>query len=75
MIFPDKDADGEDHLNQVARSLSGVAARIRVIRVKAKDPFDWIARRRHRRSALAARGAGAGMERDELEVDGEAPQS
>ena len=43
MIFPDKDRVGEDHLNQVARSLLGVAARIRVIRVEGKDPFDWIA--------------------------------
>ena len=43
VIFPDKDSVGEDHLNQVARSLTGVAARIRVIRVDAKDPFDWIA--------------------------------
>ena len=43
VIFPDKDSAGEDHLNQVARSLVGVAARIRVIRVEAKDPSVWIA--------------------------------
>ena len=55
VIFPDKDSAGEDHLNQVARSLVGVAARIRVIRVEAlKDPLRLDRRRRHDRAALAS---------------------
>ena len=43
IIVPDKDEAGEKHLNAVASSLTGIAKTIRVIRLDAKDPFDWIA--------------------------------
>jgi hypothetical protein len=44
VIIPDADEAGEDHLNQVAASLDGVASRIRVLRLPGvKDAYDWIA--------------------------------
>ena len=43
VIIPDKDEQGEKHLAQVSRSLQGVAAKVRVLRLPTKDAHDWIA--------------------------------
>jgi predicted P-loop ATPase len=45
IILPDKDGPGELHASQVARSLSGVAASVKVLRLPGLshkgDPHDW----------------------------------
>ena len=43
IVIPDKDEAGEKHLAEVSRSLAGVAARVRVLRLPVKDAHDWIA--------------------------------
>jgi hypothetical protein len=44
IIIPDADEAGEEHLEVVTKSLTGIAKRVRTLRLPgAKDPFDWIA--------------------------------
>jgi hypothetical protein len=46
IILPDNDEAGEKHAQQVARSLDGIADKVRILRLPdlppKADPFDWI---------------------------------
>ena len=46
VILPDNDEAGERHCEAVARSLAGIAARVRVLRLPGLptkgDPYDWV---------------------------------
>jgi hypothetical protein len=44
IVIPDADVAGDEHLEVVKRSLTGIAKQVRTLRLPgAKDPFDWIA--------------------------------
>jgi putative DNA primase/helicase len=56
VIIPDNDKPGRDHARQVARSLFGVAAEVRVLDLdgvpEKGDIFDWIEKRRKEGKSL-----------------------